>query len=146
MSYQLKCEISKSTKFWYTNIWPWNLKLRDIKGVVVIISLKFLEQHMLFCLLSGVPVMVQRKQIRLGTMRLQVRSLASLSGLRIGIALSCCVGCRHSSDLALLWLWCRQAARALIRSLVWEPPYVVGASLKKKKNQKKQKARFYNQT
>ena len=31
----------------------------------------------------GVPVMVQQKQIWLGTMRLWVRSLASLSGLRI---------------------------------------------------------------
>ena len=31
----------------------------------------------------GVPVLVQRKQIQLGTMRLWVRYLASLSGLRI---------------------------------------------------------------
>ena len=31
----------------------------------------------------GVPVMAQWKQIQLGTMRLQVRSLPSLSGLRI---------------------------------------------------------------
>ena len=32
---------------------------------------------------SGVPVVTHRKQIQLGTMRLSVRSLASLSGLRI---------------------------------------------------------------
>ena len=32
---------------------------------------------------AGVPVVAQWKQIRLGTMRLQVRSLASLTGLRI---------------------------------------------------------------
>ena len=31
----------------------------------------------------GVPVMVQRKQIQLGTMRFWIHSLASLSGLRI---------------------------------------------------------------
>ena len=31
----------------------------------------------------GVPIMAQQKQIRLGTMRLQVGSLASISGLRI---------------------------------------------------------------
>ena len=30
-----------------------------------------------------VPIMAQRKQIQLGTMRLRVRPLASLSGLRI---------------------------------------------------------------
>ena len=32
---------------------------------------------------TGVPVVAQQKQIRLGTMRLQVRSLASLIRLRI---------------------------------------------------------------
>ena len=31
----------------------------------------------------GVPIVVQQKGIRLGTMRLRVRSLASLSGLRL---------------------------------------------------------------
>ena len=31
----------------------------------------------------GVPIMAQWKEIRLGTMRLQVQSLALLSGLRI---------------------------------------------------------------
>ena len=31
----------------------------------------------------GVPVVAQRKQIRLGTMRLRVQSLALLGGLRI---------------------------------------------------------------
>ena len=36
--------------------------------------------------------MVQRKQIRLGTMRLQVRFLASLSGLRIRRCCGCGVG------------------------------------------------------
>ena len=33
-------------------------------------------------------------------------------------------------DLALLWLWCRPAAAA---SLAWEPPYVMGVALKRKK-------------
>ena len=42
-----------------------------------------------------------------------------------GIAVSCGVGRKHSSDLAWLWLWlwCRPAATALIRLLAWEPPY-----------------------
>ena len=39
-------------------------------------------------------------------------------------------------DLALLWLWCRPAAKALIRPLAWEPPYAVGAALEKAKRQK----------
>ena len=34
-------------------------------------------------LVRRVPVVAQRKQIQLGTMRLRVRSLASLNGLRI---------------------------------------------------------------
>ena len=35
--------------------------------------------------------------------------------------------------MALLWLWCRPTAVALIRPLAWEPPYTVGVALKKKK-------------
>ena len=51
-----------------------------------------------------------------------------------GIALSCGIGCRCSSDLALLCLWCRPVATALIRPLAWEPPYATGAALKRQKN------------
>ena len=54
-----------------------------------------------------------------------------------GVAMSCGVGCRSSSDLVLLWLWCRLTATAPIRPLAWEPPYAVGAALKKNKRQKK---------
>ena len=63
-------------------------------------------------------------------MRTQVRSLASLSGLRI----------RHCLEL-----WCGLQTRlgfqvavaaALIGALAWEPPYATGVALKsqKKKN------------
>ena len=41
-------------------------------------------------------------------------------------------------DPALLWLWCRPAAAAPICPLAWEPPYAVGAALKRK-NETKQK-------
>ena len=47
-------------------------------------------------LLLGVPIVAQRKRIRLGTIRLQVQSLASISGLRIQ-------RCRE--------LWCRSQMR-----------------------------------
>ena len=47
--------------------------------------------------------------------------------------MSCGVGHRCDSDLALLWLWCRLAAVAPITALAWEPPYVMGAALKRKK-------------
>ena len=67
-------------------------------------------------------------------MRLQVRSLALLSGLRIRVAVSCGAGHRLGLDPVLLWLWCRPAATALIGPLAWEPPYVAGAALKKTKN------------
>ena len=39
------------------------------------------------------------------------------------------VGCRRGTDPALLWLWHRPAATALIRPLAWEPPYAAGAAL-----------------
>ena len=71
--------------------------------------------------------MVQWKQIQLGTMRLWVRSLTSLRGLRIWC-------CRE--------LWCWLAAVALIRPLAWEPPYAAGAALKSKK--KKEKKRIFH--
>ena len=43
--------------------------------------------------------------------------------------MSCGVGCRHSSDPALLW----PEATAPIRPLAWEPPYAAGGALKAKK-------------
>ena len=51
--------------------------------------------------------------------------------------MSCGVGHRHGSDLALLWLWCRPEAAALIQPLAWEPLYAVGAALKSKEKKKK---------
>ena len=81
----------------------------------------------------GVPTVAQQKWIQLGTMRLRVRSLASLSGLRIGRCHKLWCSRRHSSDLVLLWLWCRPAAAAPIWPLTWEPPYSVGAALKRQK-------------
>ena len=51
--------------------------------------------------------------------------------------MSCGVGHRCGSDLALLWLWCRPAAVALRRPLAWEPPYAMGVALKGQKKKKK---------
>ena len=44
---------------------------------------------------------------------------------------SCGICRKLGSDPALLWLWCRPAATALIRPLAWEPPYAAGAALEK---------------
>ena len=79
--------------------------------------------------------MAQRKRIRLGTMRSQVPSLASLSGLRIW---RCCdTGHRCGSDLVLLWLWCRPEAIAPIQPLAWEPPYALKSKTNKQKAKQK---------
>ena len=51
--------------------------------------------------------------------------------------MSCGVGHRRSSDLALLWLWHRLAAAAPIRPLAWKLPGAAGAALKKKERKKK---------
>ena len=60
-----------------------------------------------------------------------------------GVAMSCSVGHRCSSDLALMWLWlwlgCRPAAVALITCLAWELPYAVGVALKSKKKKKRRR-------
>ena len=42
-------------------------------------------------------------------------------------------------DPALLWLWRRLVATALIRPLAWEPPYVEGAALEKAERPKTNK-------
>ena len=55
--------------------------------------------------------------------------------------MSCGAGRSQGSDLALLWLWDRQAAVVLIRPLAWEPPYALGAALKRQKTKKKKKKR-----
>ena len=55
--------------------------------------------------------MEQEKRIRLGTKRLQVRSLALVGELRIWVVVSCGLG--HRCSLDPLWLWCRPAAVVL---------------------------------
>ena len=60
------------------------------------------------------------------------------------IAMSCGVGCRHGSDLMLLWLWYRLVSTALIRPLAWEPTYAMGAALEKDKKKKKSPHTYWN--
>ena len=64
-------------------------------------------------------------------MKMQVRSLASLRGLRIWHCRELWCSGRCSSDLAFLWLWCRPVTAAPIQPLAWEPPYATGAALKR---------------
>ena len=49
--------------------------------------------------------------------------------------MSCGVGRRCGSDMALLWLWLWLAATASISPLAWEPTYAMGAALDKAKRQ-----------
>ena len=56
--------------------------------------------------------------------------------------MSCGVGGRWGSDLALLWLWHRPAATAPILPLAWELPYAMGLPLKKKKRKERKKERL----
>ena len=80
------------------------------------------------------------KRIQLVTMRFQVQSLASLSGLRIWHCPE--LWCRSdsaqilSSDPKWLWLWCRPAAAVPIRPLAWELSYAAGAVLKNKQKER----------
>ena len=55
------------------------------------------------------------------------------------------VGCRHSSDPELPWLWGRLAATAPIRPPAWEPPYAVAAALEKDKKQKTKPTQYISQ-
>ena len=80
----------------------------------------------------------QQKRIQPGTMRLRVRSLASLSGLRTRQCCGLGVGRRCGSDPVLLWLWCRPAALAPTGPLAWEPPYATGMALISKQTKRPQ--------
>ena len=57
--------------------------------------------------------------------------------------MSCGIGLRSSLDPALLWLWHRRAAIALIGPQAWEPPHTVGEALKSKKKQKTKQQQGY---
>ena len=58
--------------------------------------------------------------------------------------MSCGVGHRLGSDLALLWLWHRLAAVAQIRPLAWETSICCGYGPKKTKRQKKERKKQTN--
>ena len=76
---------------------------------------------------TGVPLVAQWKWIHLVSMRMQVPTLALLSGL---------------GDPVLPWLWRRPAATAPTGSLAWEPSYAAGAALKRQKTKKKKYIQF----
>ena len=83
--------------------------------------------------------MAQWKQIRLGIMRLQVQSLASISGLRIRRCHELWCGSQTRLRSGVAWLWCRPAATAPIRPVAWEPPHAAGVALEKAERPKKKK-------
>ena len=80
--------------------------------------------------------MAQWKRIRLVPTRMGFDSWPHSVGQGSGVAMSCGVGPRHSSDPVLLWLWCRRAAVAPIRPLASELPCAEDAALKSKKHTK----------
>ena len=81
----------------------------------------------------GVPIVAQWRWIQLGAWGCRFDTWPHSVGWESGIAMSCGVGNRHGLDLALLWLWCRLAAVALIWPLAWQPPRALGAALKRGK-------------
>ena len=58
--------------------------------------------------------------------------------------MSCGVGYRSGSNLALLWLWRRPVTTAPFQPLAWEPPYAVGVAqeIEKKKKKKERKENY----
>ena len=56
--------------------------------------------------------------------------------------MSCGISHRCGSDPALLGLWHRPAATALIWPLAWELPYASGAALKRKKKKMRKEVTY----
>ena len=68
--------------------------------------------------------------------------MASLSGLRICVAVSHGIGCSYDLDLVLLWLWHRPGGTAPIQPLSWKPPYAMGLPLKEKKREREREIKY----
>ena len=70
-------------------------------------------------------------------MKMQIRSMAPVCQ-GPSVAMSWDVSHRHGLDPALLCLWCRLAAEALIQPLAWKLPYAPGTDVKINKKKKKE--------
>ena len=109
------------------------MKIPEVSTVDMLIKLSKILLILGWYKIDGrVPVVAQWKRIRLGTMRFRVQSLAFLSGLRAQRCHELWCRSQTCSDPALLWLWCRPAATALIGHLAWEPPCAARVALKSK--------------
>ena len=75
----------------------------------------------------------KQTKTQLVSVRTLVRSLASLSGLRICHCYELWCRSQTPSDLVLPWLLCRPAAIAPIRPLPWELLNAMGPALKRLK-------------
>ena len=55
--------------------------------------------------------------------------------------MNCDVDLRHGLGMALLWLWHRPAAAALIQPLAWELPSAMGTAKKERKKEGRKEGR-----
>ena len=93
--------------------------------------------------LQRVPVVAQQvlvvAQHGLVSMRMQVQSLALLSGSRIWHFCGCGIGHRHGSGSGVAVAG-RCSSHPVIHLLIWEHPHASGAALKRKRKKKKKAA------
>jgi len=89
--------------------------------------------------LQGILIVAQGKRIWLVSMRMQVRSLASLGEVRIWCWRELWFRLQTQLRSRVAVAVCRLAAAAPIGPLAWERPYAKGAALKSKKKKRKRK-------
>ena len=113
--------------------------MKEEKESITFLNVKLDPTHQCFKWEGGYKITVREfllwlsgVRARLISMRMQVQSLAPLSGLKIQICLElwCRLQTRLRSCVAVA-VWCRLAGTAPVKPLAWEFPYASGVARKR---------------
>ena len=121
-----KIRIIKKTLKWILSVMMYTFQ---IHGYILSVCCAFSYSEILCHEIIAESSLRGSVETNLISMRMQVPSLASLSGLKIWCCHELCCGSQTQLGSGMLWLWHRPMAIALIWPLPWEPPYAAVAAV-----------------